>query len=98
MSLRNPSIGIVLTSSTALLTSFATLVTKEYISKLKIRYTKIREWITAITLLYEKTRKTSMVDKKIDEKEAQELTKSYIHYLDERTEIMKSTSFKVKMF
>ena len=37
MSLINPSIGIVLTSSTALLTSLAILITNEYISKLKLR-------------------------------------------------------------
>ena len=41
MSLINPSIGIVLTSSTALLTSLAILITNEYISKLKLRYTKL---------------------------------------------------------
>ena len=41
MSVKNPSIGIVLTSSTALLTSIATLITNEYISKLKLRYTKL---------------------------------------------------------
>ena len=45
MSLNNPSIGIVLTSSTALLTSLALLITNEYISKLKLRYTKLRDWI-----------------------------------------------------
>ena len=37
-----------------------------------------------------------MVDKKIDEKEAQELKKIYNHYLDKRKEIMKNTSFKVE--
>ena len=40
MSLINPSIGIVLISSTALLTSLAILITNEYLSKLRIRYTK----------------------------------------------------------
>ena len=64
MSLLNPSIGVVLTSSTALLTSIAILITNEYISKLKIRYTKIKDWINFITLLSEKTLKQSMVDKK----------------------------------
>ena len=64
MSLINPSIGIVLTSSTALLTSLAILITNEYISKLKLRYTKLRDWINFITILYEKTLKESMVDKK----------------------------------
>ena len=96
MSLVNPSIAIVLTSSTALLTSIAILITNEYISKLKIRYTKLRDWINVITLLYEKTLKTSMIDKKIDEKEALELKKIYNHYIDKRSEFMKNTSFKVE--
>ena len=73
MSLRNPSIGIVLTSSTVLLTSITILITNEYISKLKIRYTKLRDWINVITLLYEKTLKESMIDKKINEKESEQL-------------------------
>ena len=37
-----------------------------------------------------------MVDKKIDEKEAQELKKIYNHYIDKRSEIMKNFSFKVE--
>ena len=37
-----------------------------------------------------------MVDKKIDEKEAQELKKIYNHYLDRRKKIMKITQFKVE--
>ena len=64
MSLINPSIGIVLTSSTALLTSLAILITNEYFSKLKLRYTKLRDWINFISILYEKTLNQSMVDKK----------------------------------
>ena len=96
MSLINPSIGIVLTSSTALLTSLAILITNEYISKLKLRYTKLRDWINFITILYEKTLNQSMIDKKIDEKEALELKKIYNHYIDKRKEIMDSTKFKVE--
>ena len=64
MSLINPSIGKVRTSSTALLTSIAILITIEYISKLKLRYTKLRDWINFITILYDKTVKESMIDKK----------------------------------
>ena len=41
MGLINPSVGIVISSSTALLTSIAIIITNEYISKLKIRYTKL---------------------------------------------------------
>ena len=96
MGLINPGAGIIISSSTALLTSIAILITNEYIRKLKIRYTKLRDWINVITLLYEKTLKTSMIDKKIDEKEANELKKIYNHYLDKRSEIMKNTSFKVE--
>ena len=64
MSLINPGAGMIISSSTALLTSIAILITNEYISKLKIRYTKLRDWINVITLLYEKTLKESMIDKK----------------------------------
>ena len=76
MGLINPSVDIVISSSTALLTSIAILITNEYISKLKIRYTKLKDWINVITLLYEKTLKQSMIDKKIDEKDAMELKKN----------------------
>ena len=96
MGLINPSIGIVISSSTALLTSIAILITNEYISKLKIRYTKLRDWINVITLLYEKTLKESMIDKKIDEKEANQLKQIYNHYIDKKSEIMKNTQFKVE--
>ena len=96
MGLINPGAGINILSSTALLTSIAILITNDYFSKLKIRYTKLRDWINVITLLYEKTMKQSMIDKKINEKEAQELKKIYNHYIDKRSELMKNTSFKVE--
>ena len=66
MSVINPTICVVLTSSAAPLTSIALLITNENISKLKIRYTKLRDWINVITLIYEKTLITSMVDEKND--------------------------------
>ena len=96
MALINPGAGIVISSSTALLTSIAILITNEYISKLKIRYTKLRDWINVITLLYEKTLKQSMIDKKIDEKEAVQLKQIFNHYVDKKSEIMKNTQFKVE--
>ena len=96
MGLINPGAGIFVSSSAALLTSIAILITNEYISKLKIRFTKLRDWINVVTLLYEKTLETSMVDKKNDEKEALELKKIYNHYLDKRKDIMENTQFKVE--
>ena len=95
-SLINPSIGSPIASGSALLTSIAILITNEYSSKLKIRYTKLRDWINVITLLYEKTLKESMVDKKIDQKEAEQLKQIYNHYVDKKSEIMKNTQFKVE--
>ena len=68
MGLINPSVGIVLISSTTFLTSIAILVTNDHISKLKIRYTKLRDGINVITLLYEKTLKKTMIDKKLMKK------------------------------
>ena len=60
-----PCIGIALISSTALLTSIAILITNEHVSEIKIRYTKLRNWKNFITILFEKTLETSMVDKKV---------------------------------
>ena len=96
MSLINPGAGIIISSSTALLTSIAILITNEYISKLKIIYTKLRDWINVNTLLYEKTLKESMIDKKIDQKEAHQLKQIYNRYVDKKSEIMKNTHFKVE--
>ena len=96
MPLINPNIGIVLTSSTALLTSLAILITNEYLSKLKVSYTKLRDWINFVTILYEKTLNQSMTDKKTDKKEVLELKKLYYHKLDKRKQIMDSTKFKVE--
>ena len=96
MSSLNPIIGIVLPSSTALLTSIAILITNEYNSKLKIRFTKLRDWINDITLFYEKTLKESMIDKKINEKESKQLKQIHNHYIYKKTEIMKNTQFKVE--
>ena len=66
LAILNPSTGTAVSSSTALLTTIAILITKEFISKLKIRYTKLGDWINVNTLFYEKTLKQSMADKKID--------------------------------
>ena len=90
------TLGNIISSSTALLTSIAFLITNEYLSKFKRSSTKLRDWINIIILSYEKNLKTSMVDKKIDEKEAEELKKVYNHYLDKRKDIMKKTQFKVE--
>ena len=84
MGLINPGAGIIILSSTAFLTIIAILKSNEDISKLKIRYTKLRYWIVVFTLLYENTLKQSMIDKKIDEKEAKELKKICNYYLEKK--------------
>ena len=75
MSILNPSIGIVLTSSTALPKSIAILITIESISKLKINYTKLSDWINVNALPFEKTVEQSKIDTKTNEEEALELKK-----------------------
>ena len=92
----NPGACIFISSSSALLTSIAILITNEYILKLKIRYNRLRDSKIVITLLFEKTLKISLVDKKSDQKEAEELKKSYNQYIDERKEIMKNFIFRVE--
>ena len=62
MSLINPGAGNIISSSIDLLTNIAILITNDFISNLKIRYTNLRDWINVITILYEKTLKQSMVD------------------------------------
>ena len=62
MGLINPSVGNIASSTTAFMTSVAILITNEYISKLKLRYVKLRDCINFITLLYGKTLKQSMID------------------------------------
>ena len=37
-----------------------------------------------------------MVDKRIEEKECDEIKKIYIHYLDKRKDIVKNTQFRVE--
>ena len=80
----NPSVGIVILSCAALLTSRGILITNEYLLKLKVLYTKIGDWIKAIPFSYEKTSKQSMIVKKIDGKLAQELVRIYNDYPDKR--------------
>ena len=64
LSISSQSVGFVISSSAALLTIIALLITNEYISSIKKRYTKLRDWINVVTLQYEKTLKCSMVNKK----------------------------------
>ena len=68
MSLITPGASNNISSSTALLTSIAILITNEYISKLNIRNTMLRNYTNVITLLYEKTLKESMIDKNLIKK------------------------------
>ena len=84
LSINNLTVARVISSSTPLLTSLAILITNEYISNFKIRSRKVQDWIKVITLPYEKTLKTSMVDKKRDETVAIALKKIQNHYLDKR--------------
>ena len=73
LSIVNPSNGIPIASSSALITSIAIFITNEHFGNYKKRYTNLRPWIIVFSLLYEKILKQSMLDEEIDDEEAQEL-------------------------
>ena len=73
LSLLNWTIGDIATDSTALLTSIAIFITNENLSKLKIKYTKLRDWSNVITLQYAELVKQSMLNRMTYEEEASEL-------------------------
>ena len=63
VSIVNPSLGFPIEVTSSLVTSIATSTTNEKIPKLEMRYNKGRDWTNAISLLYGKTFKQSMMDK-----------------------------------
>ena len=87
------TIGVPIAGVSDFIVSIATVITNEYLSKRKARYTKLRDHVNMITLLYEKTLTESMMNKKIDEKEGENLKQIYNHYLEKRKDFMKSTKF-----
>ena len=66
-------VAITCAGSIPFLSSISTLITNENFSRLKIRYTKLKDWINVFTLSYEKTLRESMMDKKIDIKKAEKI-------------------------
>ena len=58
------NVGVPIAASTSFLASMVRLITIEYFTKLKIRYTILRDHINMIVLLYEKTLNKSMKDRK----------------------------------
>ena len=95
-SIVNPSVGIILSSSTALIASIASLITNLCESKFQKSYTKLRGCINVITLLHGKASKQSMVKKKVVENEANKVEEIFDAYLNKRKETMKNTDFKVE--
>ena len=65
---------------------------------MRSQYQKLGDHFKMIKLLYEKTLKKSLMDKKIDEKESEELKSIYNYYITKRKEIMKNTKFTVEDF
>ena len=74
-------LGVPISGCTLFISSVATLITNEYFSKPKKRYTKQKEWIKTVKILAEKYLSKSMIDKKTDEIE-EKLKTIYNHYLD----------------
>ena len=55
--------GTLCGSGLTFLSNISTSTANEYFSKIRVRYTKLRDWINVITLLYENTLKESRIDK-----------------------------------
>ena len=53
LSILNSGVGVIYSSSSAVLKSFAILITNEYISKSKRIFTILGDWINVTSLLYE---------------------------------------------
>ena len=56
--------GMVAAGGISFLSSISTLITNESFSKLKIRFTKLRDWTNVTILLSKKILKESLIDKK----------------------------------
>ena len=59
------------------LTGVATMIKNEYSSKLKFRFTELKDWMSLITIIDEKTVCKSKIAKKNDEREGEELKTIY---------------------
>ena len=54
---RSAPVGIVCAGSFSFLSRNSASIANEYLLKLKLRYTKLRDWIVVNTLVYETTSK-----------------------------------------
>ena len=72
---RSAPVGIVCAGIFSFRSSISASIANEYFSKLKLRHTKLRDWIGVNTLVYEMTSKQTIVDKQIDWKKALVLKK-----------------------
>ena len=75
LAISNSSADNIVSTNITLLICIAILITDDYISTLKTRNIKKRDWINVTTLPYEKTLKTSVVGKKTDDRQASDLKK-----------------------
>ena len=84
-------VGRVTAGSISFLSSISTLITDKNLSRLEIRYTKLRDCINETTLLYEKKHLKNLgLIKKIDEKEGEKIRSIYNHYFNKQNEIKKN--------
>ena len=83
--------GVPFAGCTSFIARVATFIGKQYFAKFKLRYTKMRDWIQTITILFEKTFNKSMKNGEFDGEEGEGLKKIYNHCFDKSKVIMKST-------
>ena len=83
------TVGVPVAGCTSILASIVKLITNDLLLKLKMRDKKLKDCINRINVLYEKVLKKSLLDKKTDKGEGEELRKIFIHHLDKCESLMK---------
>ena len=91
-------IGVPIAGVSSFEISVAVLFTNEYFSRLKSRYQKLRDHNRMIKLLFEKTLKKSLVDKKIDENKSEGLKIIYTYYITKRKKLWITLNLQSRIF
>ena len=95
LSIVNPNIGIPIASSSALITSIAVFITKNFLSKLKIRITILKDCFLKNLSYMEKHYINRWWIEKTIEKAAFKMKRIHSHYLDKPADIIKNIQLQL---
>ena len=93
------NVGIKLAAASSFIANIAVLITSEFCSNVKMRYTKLPIWIKLTTIVYEKLLNKSMIDNRTDEREGGELKRIYTNLISINVKVLrKAENFQLNMF